>query len=65
MTVGGPELVCRVVRLALRIGEPDAFPAADLGLRRAIDPTQPASTADLAERAEAWRPYRGVAAIRL
>jgi AraC family transcriptional regulator of adaptative response / DNA-3-methyladenine glycosylase II len=75
-TIDADELVARIVELpglgpwtahylALRLGEPDAFPAADLGLRRAVDPGGALSTAALAERAEAWRPHRGVAAIRL
>lgn len=51
--------------LALRMGEADAFPAADLGLRRALSPVAPLSTAELAARAEAWRPWRGQAALRL
>jgi 3-methyladenine DNA glycosylase/8-oxoguanine DNA glycosylase len=51
--------------IALRMGESDAFPAADLGLRRAVDPLSPPSTAELAARAEAWRPWRGQAALRL
>jgi 3-methyladenine DNA glycosylase/8-oxoguanine DNA glycosylase len=42
--------------LALRLGEPDAFPASDLGLRRALD------TPALAER---WRPWRALAAMHL
>jgi AraC family transcriptional regulator of adaptative response / DNA-3-methyladenine glycosylase II len=52
--------------LALRMGERDAFPVADLGLRRAAsrDGT-PLSTAALAERAERWRPHRATAAVRL
>lgn len=51
--------------IALRLGESDAFPAADLGLRRAVRPEAPLTTAELAERAEAWRPYRAQAAVRL
>ena len=52
--------------IALRLGEPDAFPAADLGLRRAANPTGvPLTTAELAARAEAWRPHRAAAALRL
>ncbi len=51
--------------LALRMGEADAFPAADLGLRRALSPSAPLSTAELSARAEAWRPWRGQAALRL
>jgi AraC family transcriptional regulator of adaptative response / DNA-3-methyladenine glycosylase II len=42
--------------LALRLGEPDAFPASDLGLRRALDaPTV----------ADRWRPWRALAAMHL
>ena len=52
--------------IALRLGEPDTFPAADLGLRRAANPGgPPLSTGELAERAEAWRPHRAAAALRL
>ena len=52
--------------IALRMGEPDTFPAADLGLRRAANPGgEPLSTAELAARAEAWRPHRAAAALRL
>jgi AraC family transcriptional regulator of adaptative response / DNA-3-methyladenine glycosylase II len=53
--------------LALRaLGEPDAFPASDLGLLKAKvwgrDPPTPRA---LAERAEAWRPWRAYAAVYL
>jgi AraC family transcriptional regulator of adaptative response / DNA-3-methyladenine glycosylase II len=52
--------------LALRMGEADAFPAADLGLRRAASAGgEPLSTAELARRAERWRPHRAAAAVRL
>jgi AraC family transcriptional regulator, regulatory protein of adaptative response / DNA-3-methyladenine glycosylase II len=51
--------------IALRLGEPDAFPASDLGLRRAIAPHQPPTTAELQHRAEAWRPWRAHIAARL
>lgn len=52
--------------IALGLGESDAFPAADLGLRRAANPDgPPLTTAELAARAEAWRPHRGAAALRL
>jgi AraC family transcriptional regulator of adaptative response / DNA-3-methyladenine glycosylase II len=45
--------------IALRaLGEPDAFPAADLGLCQALA----LSPRALRERAEAWRPWRGYAA---
>src|SRR5438093_1155097 len=53
--------------LAVRaVDEPDAFPAADLGLRRALGhgaaPLEPARVAELAE---AWRPWRAYAAMHL
>jgi 3-methyladenine DNA glycosylase/8-oxoguanine DNA glycosylase len=51
--------------IALRMGESDAFPAADLGLRRAVSPLAPLTTAELTARADAWRPWRGQAALRL
>ena len=53
--------------VALRAyGEPDAFPAADLGLRKAVAPDgKPVTAKRLAEIAEAWRPWRGLAAIHL
>ncbi len=44
------------------LGEPDAFPSADLGLLRALGlPT----SRDLEHRAEAWRPWRAYAAMYL
>jgi AraC family transcriptional regulator of adaptative response / DNA-3-methyladenine glycosylase II len=55
--------------IALRaVGHADAFPAEDLGLRRAAGMLTGAETMDAAElldRAEAWRPYRGLAAMHL
>jgi AraC family transcriptional regulator of adaptative response / DNA-3-methyladenine glycosylase II len=42
--------------LALRLGERDAFPATDLGLRRALD--EPSV-------ADRWRPWRALAATHL
>ncbi len=53
--------------VALRaLGEPDAFPAGDVGLRRALSdggglPSEEALTA----RAESWRPWRAYAAFAL
>jgi AraC family transcriptional regulator of adaptative response / DNA-3-methyladenine glycosylase II len=48
------------------LGEPDAFPAGDLGLRRAAgNGTGCLSERALAARAEAWRPWRGYAALHL
>lgn len=53
--------------LAMRaLGVPDAFPAGDLVLRqRAGQPGAPLSARALAERAEAWRPWRGYAVLHL
>ena len=49
--------------VALRaLGEPDAFPAGDPILRRAAGC---ATARELSARAEAWRPWRGYAAIHL
>ncbi len=44
---------------------PDAFPASDLGLLRAFDSTDGTRLrpAELAARAEAWRPWRAYAAL--
>ena len=47
--------------LGMRLGEPDAFPAGDLWLRRALDTDEKG----LLLRAEAWRPFRAYAAIHL
>lgn len=44
------------------LGEPDAFPSADLGLLRALGL---ATSRDLEHRAEAWRPWRAYAAMYL
>jgi AraC family transcriptional regulator of adaptative response / DNA-3-methyladenine glycosylase II len=53
--------------IAMRaLGEPDAFPATDLGLRRALAAgAKPIASARLAEIAEAWRPWRAYAAMAL
>lgn len=72
------ELVKRLCRLpgigpwtaeyiALRgFGEPDAFPAADLGLLKApVWGPEGISARQLLARAEAWRPWRAYAAIHL
>ncbi|HEX4896664.1 MAG TPA: AlkA N-terminal domain-containing protein [Solimonas sp.] len=49
--------------LAIRLGrEPDAFPASDVGLIRAAGVDSPKA---LLTRAEAWRPWRSLAAIYL
>jgi AraC family transcriptional regulator of adaptative response / DNA-3-methyladenine glycosylase II len=53
--------------VALRaLGEPDAFPAADLVLRRMSGPDgAPLTTRALEARAEVWRPWRGYAVMHL
>jgi AraC family transcriptional regulator of adaptative response / DNA-3-methyladenine glycosylase II len=51
--------------LALRLGEPDAFPETDLGLRRVIEGRAPQSPAGLARLADPWRPWRALAATHL
>jgi len=52
--------------IALRsYGEPDAFPAADLGLRRRLRGGTPMPVSDVLESAEQWRPWRAYAAIHL
>jgi AraC family transcriptional regulator of adaptative response / DNA-3-methyladenine glycosylase II len=52
--------------IALRaIGEPDAFPAADLGLRKAAGNGSPIETRALEKMSDAWRPWRGYAALLL
>ena len=53
--------------IAMRaLREPDAFPASDLGLLRAMETGgRRPSPAELAAIAEAWRPWRAYAALRL
>ena len=47
-------------------GEPDAFPAADLGIIKALqDGDHRPTIRQVAERAEGWRPWRAYAAIYL
>jgi AraC family transcriptional regulator of adaptative response / DNA-3-methyladenine glycosylase II len=48
-------------------GHADAFPAGDLGLRRSAARLlgRESVTEELSERAEAWRPYRALAAMQL
>ena len=48
--------------VALRSGEPDAFPAGDLHLRRVLGVRTEREALD---RAEAWRPWRAYAAMHL
>jgi AraC family transcriptional regulator of adaptative response / DNA-3-methyladenine glycosylase II len=52
--------------VALRgAGDPDGFPASDLGLRHALGNGRPASAAEVQRAAAAWRPWRGYAAMHL
>ncbi len=52
--------------VAMRVlKHPDAFPTADLGLLKAIDPPHRVSSATLSQRAESWRPWRAYAALLL
>jgi AraC family transcriptional regulator of adaptative response / DNA-3-methyladenine glycosylase II len=54
--------------IALRLlREPDAFPAADIGLIRALEALESRSytAAELLERSAAWRPWRAYAAQQL
>jgi AraC family transcriptional regulator of adaptative response / DNA-3-methyladenine glycosylase II len=48
--------------LALRLGYADAFPASDLGVMKALGAATPT---EATERAEAWRPWRSYATVRL
>ena len=48
------------------LGEPDAFPSADLVLRRmAGSPERLLDGAELEERARQWQPWRGYAVMHL
>jgi AraC family transcriptional regulator of adaptative response / DNA-3-methyladenine glycosylase II len=53
--------------IALRaLGEPDAFPSNDLALQLAVSSNdRPLSAQQLEARSEAWRPWRGYAALHL
>jgi AraC family transcriptional regulator of adaptative response / DNA-3-methyladenine glycosylase II len=53
--------------IAMRaLGEPDAFPSADLGIARALQLSDKRPTPkQIIERAENWRPWRAYAAIHL
>ena len=52
-----------VAMRALR--DPDAFPAGDLGLRKAVGQDAPISAKELEAMAGAWRPWRAYAAMLL
>ena len=53
--------------IAMRaLGEPDAFPASDLGVRRALGQKgRPVSPGEAERRAEPWRPWRSYAVLHL
>ena len=51
--------------IALRLGERDAFPAGDLGLRRSFERLTPVPAPPLDEASKAWSPWRATAAIHL
>ena len=53
--------------LALRVGEPDAFPGSDLGIRRSLEHLlgRPVSSHDAEVASERWRPWRSLAATHL
>ena len=52
--------------IAMRaLGEPDAFPSGDLGLRKAAGGGTPISARALEALAESWRPWRAYAAMYL
>jgi len=54
----GPWTISYILMRA--VGDPDAFPAGDLGLRRALD-----GLGGSAARADRWRPWRAYAAVHL
>jgi AraC family transcriptional regulator of adaptative response / DNA-3-methyladenine glycosylase II len=51
--------------IALRLGERDAFPANDAGLRRGLRVIDPGGTETLGRLAERWSPWRATAAVQL
>ena len=51
--------------VSMRLGEPDSFPAADLGLLKSIATKDGTTPKELLARAEAWRPWRAYAALVL
>lgn len=60
----GPWTVAYIALRAFR--DPDAFPAGDLGVRRALSDEGRSATARRAtERAESWRPWRGYGVMHL
>ncbi len=59
----GPWTVEYVAMRAL--GDADAFPAGDLGLRKAVNREEPPTPLELEAMAESWRPLRAYAALLL
>src|SRR5439155_2313531 len=52
--------------IALRaLGEPDAFPSSDLGIRHALARAGLSTASEIERRAERWRPWRAYAAMHL
>jgi AraC family transcriptional regulator of adaptative response / DNA-3-methyladenine glycosylase II len=51
--------------IALRLGERDAFPANDVGLRRGLRAIDPGRTEPLEQLADRWSPWRAAAAVQL
>ena len=52
--------------IAMRaLGDGDAFPASDLGLRKAVNRDEPPPAAEMETMAENWRPVRAYAALLL
>ena len=52
--------------VAMRVlGDPDAFPAEDIVLRKIVEPDVTLSSRALLQRAEAWRPWRAYAVMYL
>jgi len=53
--------------VAVRLGEPDAFPASDLGLRRSLSRAvgRPLATQEVRKVSDRWRPWRAHAAANL
>ena len=57
----GPWTAEYIAMRALR--DPDAFPAGDLGLRKAAANGEPINARELGAMAEVWRPWRAYAAM--
>lgn len=60
--IGGLGIRCAHY-IALRLGEPDAFPAVDLAVRRAV--TAPGLAGPIEAFGRSWRPWRALAATHL